>query len=286
MLENLAFSAALITLGIASISDLRTREVPDWLSYGAIFFGFGLRVLDSIISSSWTSLISGILGFTVFVFLALIMFYTGQWGGGDSKLLIGMGVLIGLPLGFSQIPMLLIFWVNSLLAGAVYGLLYSFWLAFLHRKQFFPVLTKNLKSNRKLKILLIVLSICVLILLKFVTDFRVKTTILFMPIILLFTFYIWLFVKSIEESVMIKNIPLKKLTEGDWIVNDVIIDGKKICGPKDLGIDKKQINKLIKLSHQGKIKTIKIKEGIPFVPSFFFAMILTIIVGDWSIFLF
>ena len=46
---------------------------------------------------------------------------------------------------------------------------------------------------------------------------------------------------------MYKYVNPKKLTEGDWIAKNIIIKGKQICGPKDLGISKKQIQKLISL---------------------------------------
>ena len=76
---------------------------------------------------------------------------------------------------------------------------------------------------------------------------------------------------------MVKLISPEKLTEGDWIVEDIYYKNKRITGPKDLGISKKNIEKLIKLKQQGKINKIKVKYGIPFVPSFLIALIYTII---------
>jgi hypothetical protein len=81
----------------------------------------------------------------------------------------------------------------------------------------------------------------------------------------------------IEETCMIKVIPIHKLTEGDWIVKDIYIDKKYITGPKDLGVSREQIELLKKYSKKGKIKTIAIKEGIPFIPAFLIAFIVTIV---------
>ena len=78
---------------------------------------------------------------------------------------------------------------------------------------------------------------------------------------------------------MIKKVSVDKLTEGDWIVDDVKVGGKVICGPKDLGISKEQIIELKKLAEDGKIKQVVIKEGIPFVPSFFMSFIVTYFFG-------
>ena len=94
------------------------------------------------------------------------------------------------------------------------------------------------------------------------------------------SFYMWLFVKAIEKVAMLKYVTPDKLTEGDWIAQEVKYKGKVITGPKDLGIEKKQIKKLVSLYKKKKLKKILIKEGIPFVPSFLIAFIITIIYGN------
>jgi hypothetical protein len=75
-------------------------------------------------------------------------------------------------------------------------------------------------------------------------------------------------------------IPVEKLTEGDWIVKDVIVGGKRICGPKDLGISKPQIEVLLKLKQKGKIRKILVKEGMPFVPVFLISFVISLIWGN------
>ena len=103
---------------------------------------------------------------------------------------------------------------------------------------------------------------------------------LYAAVISALTFYLWLGVKAVENSCMLKYVSPEKLTEGDWIAKDIKIGGKYIAGPKDLGIEKKQIKKLMELYKKRKVKKVLIKEGIPFVPSFLIAFILTIIFGN------
>ena len=79
---------------------------------------------------------------------------------------------------------------------------------------------------------------------------------------------------------MLKYVTPDKLTEGDWIAKEVKVNGKYITGPKDLGIEKKQIRKLVSLYKKKKVKKILIKEGIPFVPSFFIAYLVTLMFGN------
>ena len=53
-----------------------------------------------------------------------------------------------------------------------------------------------------------------------------------------------------------------------------------MTGPKDLGISKSKIRKLVEFYKKGKVRKILIKEGIPFVPSFLMAYIFTLIFGN------
>ena len=108
----------------------------------------------------------------------------------------------------------------------------------------------------------------------------IKILVLSVSFLVLASFYMWIFVRAIEKSCMYRLVEPSRLTEGDWIVKDIYVGKQYICGPKDLGISKNQIRKLIKFHRQKKIKKILIKEGIPFVPSFFIAFVLTLTVGN------
>ena len=142
----------LIALVFASITDLKKREVPDWLNFAIIFFALGARGLYSIIFWDYHVFLEGIIGFVVFVILAYIMFYAGQWGGGDSKLLMGMGAVFGIKLGvfsLSAFPLIGTFIINLMLFGAIYGLIWSSILAVVKWKEFLMEL-KKIAENKKL----------------------------------------------------------------------------------------------------------------------------------------
>ena len=81
--------------------------------------------------------------------------------------------------------------------------------------------------------------------------------------------------KSTELACMYKQIQVDKLTEGDWIQNDVYKNKKIIYKVNPYGADKKSIDALKK----AKIKQVLVKEGIPFVPPFLLGTILTLIVS-------
>jgi len=85
--------------------------------------------------------------------------------------------------------------------------------------------------------------------------------------------YAFILTKAVERSCMISFVSPKVITVGDWIAKDVVVKGKYICGPKDLGISKKNLSLLLKLHKQKKVLKVWLKTGIPFVPSFLLALI-------------
>ena len=289
IIDLVLFSIAFIALVIGSITDIKTREVPDWINFGLIFSGLGIRALYSVITFDWMYLAYGVIGLLVFVAIAYIMFYTGQWGGGDSKMLMGLGALIGLPLALKPFPLLAVLFINIFIAGSIYGLLYSIGLAVRNRKKFVKAFLKimhNEKIIKLRKIILIVFVVLLLLILFLAKNPILQWALIAFVFIAYLGFYLIFFIKAIELSSMFSYVDPSRLTEGDWIAKDYKVDGKKICSPKDLGISKKQIRKLISLRKKGKIKKIKIKEGIPFVPSFLIAFVISLVWGAWWVLLF
>lgn len=270
------------TLFIGSITDLRTREVPDWVNYGLMISGIGLSLLFSAVYSSPSFIINSLIGLAIFFGIAYIMFYAGQWGGGDSKMLMGLGAMIGIDISFRAQQFLLGFFINALFIGAVYGLLWSIFLAFKNKKRFLEEFNEIMSQKEivKAKKLILGLLFLLLFILFFVKLYYIRIFVLSFALLALTTSYLWVFVRSIEKSCMHKLVEPSKLTEGDWIVNDVYVNKQYICGPKDLGIEKKQIRKLVGLYKKGKVRKILVKEGIPFVPSFFIAFVVTFVFGN------
>jgi len=83
--------AALILLAFASWHDLRTREVPDWISLALAGVG-GLAILLKQGENDWLGWFAGAAlgGLLTAPFLAL-----GGIGGADVKLMVGLGAIFG-----------------------------------------------------------------------------------------------------------------------------------------------------------------------------------------------
>jgi preflagellin peptidase FlaK len=79
-------------LVISSWQDLKTREVSNviWLIFAPI--GFLLSLLQFFLNEDFAFLFSWLISFSVTTGLALIIFYTGFFGGADSKALIALAL--------------------------------------------------------------------------------------------------------------------------------------------------------------------------------------------------
>ena len=257
-----------VVLVLASIQDLKSREVADILSWGLIALGFLFSIVRSMINWSYEPLLSSLFGFLFMFLIGVVFYYTGQWGGGDAKIGMGLGSLIGL---YFNNYFLIMFVVLMLFAGSIYGLFYSLVLAFSNYNKFKKKFVELIRDKKVhlIRSIIIYSGIVLLVISIFVPGFW-KMILLLLVIVIYITFYLFLFVKTVESSVLIKKYAVSKLTEGDWINEEVKIGKKIICGPKDLGVTLEQIALLKKY----KVKSVVVKEGIPFIPSFLLAYLL------------
>ncbi len=256
---------ALIFLLIASYTDLKTREVPDWLNYSLIFSALGIRTIFSF-EFGWNIIISGLIGFVIALSIALLFYYTGQWGGGDSKLLMGMGAIIGVSYPFQQ-ESLTLFWffLALLFLGAIYGVMWMVYLSVKKKNLFFTEFKGLIDRNKSVHLSSGALS------LSFLAITIADTSFLPFAILPMIIFYLFIFVSAVESSCFINKINPDKLTEGDWLAKQIKINNKLIMRKKTLELN--DIIKLRKLHLKGKLNLVSVKEGIPFVPGFLLAYI-------------
>ncbi len=269
MLETIIIVMILTILAVASYTDLKTREVPDILSYGLIFSVLGVRIIFSF-ESGWMVLLSGVIGLVAGYIVAALFYYTHQWGGGDSKLMMGVGAAIGVTLPITQHSFnLLIFLFLLLFAGAIYGLIWMGNLAFKHRDKFGWKFKDRIKRAGRMH-----LSTGIASALLVVPSISMPTLwpLVFFPLGL---FYIFMFVTTIEDHFFVKWIKPGKVTEGDWLAEEIIVDGKIKVSNKT--VDKKDLNVIRNLYQKNKIKSVRIREGIPFIPSFLIAYIILLV---------
>jgi Flp pilus assembly protein protease CpaA len=125
MFELVLISIALIGTGFAGYWDLKTTNVPDLLIIGMIIVAIILHATQGFMIGDFTNLINAFRYGGLFLLFGLIMYFTGQWGGGDGETLVAIGFLIPTATFVKTLlPFSLSYFVNMLLVGIVYSLIY------------------------------------------------------------------------------------------------------------------------------------------------------------------
>lgn len=276
--DAVMFSVLGLWILAASLFDIKRREVPDWLNFSLIFAGLGLRGIYSLITWDYWYIVYGIIGFVLAFIIGLAMSYGRQWGDGDSKMLLGIGACLGFSFGFSLLklnswPLFLSFFINSMIAGAIYGLIYAIVLSVIHWKEFKK---EFVKFDKRVFVLPLVVFIVLAVICFALLDEVFMSIGISLALVIVVGVYIIIFMRIVQASCMIKNTDVYSLVPGDWVVGEVRIKGKVICSSKDRCLNEEQI----KMLKRYKVRKVMIKNGIPFVPSFFFGLIITLIWGN------
>jgi len=267
---SLPIILTLIVLLIATITDVRKREVPDCLSYSFIAASLAAALAKSIIDIDSTFIVNSLLGLAVFWIIANLLYYGKFFAGGDAKLLMGIGAAMGIDWAFL---------VNLMITGGLYGLLYSFALAIINfrnvKMEFISESNNFFRKRWTHMVAVICLLITFQILANHMFRYPLNNIILYTLILMAILAPILLiFAKSVEKTALIRTIPVGKLTEGDWLVQDIKLDSKTVKATFE-GVSKEDLA-LLKKS----VKKVKVKYGLPFVPAFLMAFIAEILFGN------
>lgn len=273
-----------IYLIIGSVTDIKKREVPNWISFSLIFIALFTRFLASLITKDFSYLYIALIAFGLILVISLALYFIRMISFGDVKILSGIALALGTitkDVGFFEglFPysnyLILQFFFNILIIGIVYGILFVIILAIKNRKKFVGGI-KNFLGKAINKIIFIsgiVLSILILI---FYFVFNISYGWLFSILFLVFSL-LFLLTKAVDSFCFLKYKKIKEVTEGEWIQEKIIIKGKPLKINKE-GITEKQL-KILKENKNQEDK-ILIKEGIPFVPVFLISLIATFLFGN------
>lgn len=248
---------ALIWLFFAAVYDLRKRMVPNWLSFSLIIFALGFRFFYSLFNENFLFFYQGLIGLGIFFVIGNALYYGRVFAGGDAKLMIALGPILGFSESFfKNIELFLLFVILFLFIGGFYGLIWSVYLTFSNYANFKKEFVKVFNESKKIISIIMVVSLFIMILGFF------ETFIFYFGLLVFIMPYLYIYAKTIDDVLLIKNIKTSKLEEGDWLYKDLKI-GKKIIKSTWGGLTKRQIKEI-----KRKFNAIKIKEGIPFVPVF------------------
>ena len=281
MAEILSYFLLTITflvLLIATLTDLKKREVPNWLNFATIALALLARLIYSFITENFSFFLYGLLYTAIFFLIAHALYYGRIFAGGDAKLLIALGALLAEPPIFNvlslsntfsllELPFSIVFLVNLFVAGSFYGMIMIFVYTIKNKK-----VLENFKE-RIAKTKYIFLTIIPLIASVIFLFLKIHLLV-FISAILFFLPFFFMLTKAVEKEAMILKISSSRLTEGDWLASPVKI-GRKVIMPNWEGLTREELS-LIRKSK----KKVLVKYGLPFVPAFLLAFILSLLIGN------
>jgi len=258
---------ALAWIIFAVISDFKTTEIPDWLSFSLIIFALGGRFFYSLFEQQGFSFFyQGLIGFAIFFAIGNLMYYGKIFGGGDAKLMMAMGAILPFSNIFiTNLEIFISFLLLYLSIGGIYGLVAGGYFALKNHKKFGKEFKIIFRKNIRFSLVLMIIGILVMI-----SGLMLNKLFLLLGILIFLLPMLYLFAKSTEESSMKKNIPPKLLREGDLLYSDIKI-GNKLIKAKWEGLSKEEI-KLLKKRN----KLVMIKRGIAFGIIFLISFILLV----------
>lgn len=282
LLVDLIIVASVIYLAAGSIADLRTGEIPEEISYGFIITALTVAAVNSFIENNYLFLIESFSVGLGFFLVGFLLFYLGQWGGGDVKLVSGVGCTLGFLHAAGYIrdgllfPYYTAYFINLIYIALPYATVYGLLLSVKNRetiKQFIRHL-----SDKK-TVFAFILSFTPSLLAAYVGLVSLSLFYLLIPVLLLAAF----FLKAVELTALRENVAVEKLRIGDVVAEDLLVNGKIVASRRDIeGFDEKTLIEVKKLASEGKIPpTIKIKKGIKFAPVLFFALLSVYWVGNF-----
>ena len=256
---------------LATIFDVRKGIVPNWLTYGLLFFGLVSNLILAWISYNVKFILASIISVVITYTITYLMWQLNIWGGGDVKLFTGIASVI--PFGFN------IDFLNIFPQLSIYPFSFS------------VVINSVLVSFPFLVI--------------FVSYLLVKNNVFKKNSDLLLNVFNWSSVKILIESTLNKLVDVKDITEGTIVnkyyfsneyISDLImeIDGNlKIYKSDDDdyrfyfksqsagGITEKEMYLLKILATQGFISDkLSVKIAFPFTPSILFGLMIALVYGD------
>jgi prepilin signal peptidase PulO-like enzyme (type II secretory pathway) len=193
------------------------------------------------------------------------MYVSGQWAGGDVKLMLGLAMLftaidLSNPFSFANL------FFNILIFGGLYGLVGTIIFGIIKFKE----LRKFLYFY---DIGILIGGVAIILLILYLLPVPVNYLAASAIALLVLMRYIYV----VAENLMFVNVSINKLTEGDWLAHDVVDDnGKTIVTKRNTGLVQEDIDKLRKST----VKSVLVKMGMPFVPGILIGTIITLFFGN------
>ncbi len=289
--EYLLFITACTGALIGGLVDLKTTEIPDRIPLATFLIALALHIMRAVVVHDASLLLHAFETALVFLVIGYVLFHLGQWGEADVLLLAAIGFAVPRPFHFfdQSLTMVeaiypLVFLLNLFIAGAIYSIFFALGYALMKQADF-TQLIKMLSSKKKM--IFIFTSLPIIAAAPFIIFIRspvlfyliLRQAILFSGGILLLLILLE-FARWVDTKVFTQYIPIKRLKAGDVLAEPIVVENKKYDSKLFVGLEEDDIARIKDAYKKGKLRTekkgyIKIKEGVRYALSFFFALILT-----------
>jgi Flp pilus assembly protein protease CpaA len=326
----IALILAFFGVVLATIQDLKTREVPDSLSSGLIALGFAMALVRWALGDGWGVVVNSALGFGFGYGIGAALYFLRQWGGGDAKLLAGLGAMLGF---FSSESAISVGFSNTGIGVAVGIVLFTGAIAYLSRHEGRTSVVSTLSGGLGLAGVslfigsftfgltdlflpgyLVVVFLCgalwgvfmllclawrnreavrigvrdriaiyagfvfglIVIAAVLVFGLPLSGLLVFLALLTALSPLVLVISRSFEQTLFVRSVTPDELVLGDWLAEDVVVDGVVVIAASNPGLSALQIDELRDLWDRQAIVRILIKDGIAFVPAFLFAFLVVL----------
>ncbi|MCH8519449.1 MAG: hypothetical protein LAT82_01710 [Nanoarchaeota archaeon] len=166
------------------------------------------------------------------------------------------------------------FLLLSFLVGGLYVIVLVLYNSVIHLKLIY-------QSIPNYRFFTYVFSILVLLITHIIAHNILISQISLMGGVIVICLFLFEITKIIEKKIFVIETTIDAITLGDWIVEDVIVEDNIVFKKEDfkLGVEEFQLEILNKLYGENKLKSLKVKSGIAFIPHLFIGFILLIVLN-------
>ena len=260
MFELLRLAIALIGTFASGVWDLKTTDVPDKVVFPMIGSGVLLGVIEGVLTGNWLYLAGSMITAFIFTAFAVIMYFTGAWGGGDGALLVAVGALLPFwPFAsvFDMFPFPLAYFVSVFAVGLVYSVLYLT-VTMYRQKRARILFSREFSKVSVAYVPLMVVMVLLVPLLPALFSFSLAVVLLAVPPVFALS--------NAADRFFYRPLPSKELRPGDMIGED--IPKLKIYKQCIRGLTEKDIKAIRKLK-----KSVLIRSGVRYGIVFFLALL-------------
>ena len=266
MLELLCLAIALAGSAFGGWKDFRTTDVPDRLVFGMIGAGLLLNSVEWVAFGNWAAFQVSVLATACFGAFGVVMYKAGAWGGADGAMLTAVGSLLPIwpisivPSPLTMLPFPFVYFFSVFMVGLVWSVGYV-----VNRVIRSPVLIRKfisgVRRQKAAAAVSVVASAMALV-------FGPPPFSFILSLLLLVMSPMQVLVK-VSEPAFRRKVSTRLLRVGDMLGED--LPGLRLRKRELRGLTEVEVRRIRKAQ-----RTVMIHEGVPYVPAFFFTLLVLI----------